>query len=178
MKYKVGDKVRIRQDIQNGKYGVVESMLKYKGHVMTIWSLMDNREFGSGYGYTMEEDPIQYVWSEETLEPAEEPVMAFGVVGTNDTIHPVTPKEAAFMAITQTMLDTYIRKNHDYGDSFGEGFKEFGLMSAVIRLGDKYRRLKSLCKDSAKVKDESVKDTLLDMANYAVMTLVEMEGVQ
>lgn len=176
MKYNVGDKVRIRRDIEAGKYGVVDSMLKYRGRIMTICSLTD--KFADGYRYTMEGDPVQYVWTEETLEPVEETAMAFGIVETNDAIHPVTQKEFAFQAITTTMLDTYIRKNHDYGDSFGEGFKEFGLMSAVIRLGDKYRRLKSLCKDSAKVKDESVKDTLLDMANYAVMTLVEMEGVK
>lgn len=178
MRYNVGDKVRIRRDIEAGKYGVVDSMLKYRGRVMTIWSLMDNREFTGGYGYTMEGDSLRYVWAEETLEPVEEAAMAFGIVETNDSIHHFTPKELAFQAITATMLDTYIRKNHDYGDSFGEGFKEFGLTSAVIRLGDKYRRLKSLCKDSAKVNDESINDTLLDMANYAVMTLVEMEGVK
>lgn len=172
MKYKEGDKVRIRNDICKGYYGVVDSMLKYRGQTMTVSPASD------AFGYYLVEDDHQYHWAEETLEPAEEPVMAFGIVETNDAIHPFTQKELAFQAITAAMLDTYIRKNHDYGDSFGEGFKEFGLISAVIRLGDKYRRLRSLCKDNAKVKDESVKDTLLDMANYAVMTLVEMEGVK
>ncbi len=171
MKYKEGDKVRIRNGICEGHHGVVDSMLKYRGQTMTV------SHAGTAHGYYLVEDDLQFLWAEETLEPVEETAMAFGIVETNDAIHPVTQKEFAFQAITATMLDTYIRKNHDYGDSFGEGFKEFGLMSAVIRLGDKYRRLKSLCKDSAKVKDESVKDTLLDMANYAVMTLVEMEGV-
>lgn len=79
-----------------------------------------------------------------------------------------------FKAITDQMLDLYARKNEDYGDSFGIGFKEHGDTMAVIRLEDKLRRLKSLVKtNSQQVKDESIEDTLMDLANYAVMTLIE-----
>ena len=47
---------------------------------------------------------------------------------------------------------------------------------ARIRLGDKYLRFKTLSKgNTAMVKDESIKDTLLDMANYAIMTVLELE---
>ena len=44
-----------------------------------------------------------------------------------------------------------------------------------IRLDDKLNRLKSLAKNSAQVRDESIRDTLLDLANYAIMTVIEME---
>lgn len=107
----------------------------------------------------------------------EESNVRFGITMTDDLagLYPQSEKEIKFDIITRDMLDIYCRKNHDYGDSFGEGFKEFGLISSVVRLGDKYRRLKTLAKDDARVKDESIKDTLMDMACYCVMTLVELE---
>jgi glutaredoxin 2 len=71
--------------------------------------------------------------------------------------------------------DTYIRKNEDYGNSFEEQFNEYGLLSALIRLDDKMRRLKQLSKQEAKVKDESTRDTVLDLANYAIMTVMELD---
>ena len=77
--------------------------------------------------------------------------------------------------ILDEIYDTYKRKNADYGNSFGEQFIEYGLLSAVIRLHDKMRRLKQLLKNEAQVKDESIRDTLLDLANYAIMTIMELD---
>ena len=76
------------------------------------------------------------------------------------------------------MLQTYRDKNADYGDSFSKSYKEFGLTAPVVRMSDKMERIKSLTKADAKVKDESIKDTLIDLANYAIMTVVEMEQEQ
>ena len=71
----------------------------------------------------------------------------------------------------------YERKNHDYGDSFHETFVEEGMAMARIRLSDKLNRFKRLSRPNTRqmVNDESVKDTLLDLANYALMTVLEME---
>lgn len=80
-----------------------------------------------------------------------------------------------FMSVTQNMAKTYAAKNHDYGNSFEESLDKFGLVASVVRLGDKMNRIESLTKKEAQVKDESVKDTLLDMANYAVMTVMWMD---
>lgn len=79
--------------------------------------------------------------------------------------------------ICQSMNDTYKRKNADYGDSFSTLRKE--LPSAIlVRIYDKYSRLKNLMSGAHQhVSDESVKDTLMDLANYCVMELVEMEEV-
>ena len=74
------------------------------------------------------------------------------------------------------MLQTYKAKNADYGDSFSKSYKEFGLTAPVVRMSDKMERIKFLTKADAKVKDESIKDTLIDLANYAIMTVVELEG--
>ncbi len=77
----------------------------------------------------------------------------------------------------------YERKNHDYGDSFHETFLEEGLAMSRIRLSDKLSRFKKLsrsiedCKtsDTQQVTDESIRDTLIDLANYALMTIIEMD---
>lgn len=46
-----------------------------------------------------------------------------------------------------------------------------------IRLGDKFNRFKSLSKGNEwHVKDESIRDTLLDLANYAILTVMELDG--
>ena len=77
--------------------------------------------------------------------------------------------------ICEELNEIYARKNHDYGDSFGKGYAEYGIVMAVIRLEDKLNRLKSLIKAEALVKDESINDTLMDLANYAIMTVIERE---
>lgn len=80
------------------------------------------------------------------------------------------------MDICHDLNALYQRKNHDYGDSFGEFFAEFGLISTCMRLTDKLKRLKSFAQNGKyKVTDESVRDTLMDLANYSIMTIVEME---
>lgn len=78
--------------------------------------------------------------------------------------------------ICEEINDLYARKNHDYGDSFHQTFVEEGMAMARIRLGDKFNRFKTLSRGGdQKVNDESIRDTLIDLANYAIMTVVEME---
>jgi len=78
--------------------------------------------------------------------------------------------------ICERLNQIYIAKNKDYGDSFGEGFQEYGLLMPAIRLDDKLRRFKQLIKQDAEVKNESITDTLLDLANYCIMTIIEIEN--
>lgn len=79
-----------------------------------------------------------------------------------------------YKQVVKELEDVYIKKNHDYGDSFAIILKRFGLKSTVIRLRDKLMRLETLCKKEAKVQDESIEDTLKDLANYAIMTVAEI----
>lgn len=77
-----------------------------------------------------------------------------------------------FEAITKEMVKLYETKNKNYGDSFDKSLDEDGLLVSKIRLGDKFSRFVSLLKNnSTGTKDESIEDTLIDMANYAVMTI-------
>ncbi|PMS27894.1 hypothetical protein C0Z20_31090, partial [Trinickia symbiotica] len=84
-------------------------------------------------------------------------------------------KSDRHMEICQVLNDIYARKNADYGDSFGKQFEEYGIVSSAIRIEDKFNRFKNLIKNKAQVKDESISDTLMDMANYCIMTLIELE---
>lgn len=78
--------------------------------------------------------------------------------------------------ICEEINKLYERKNHDYGDSFHQTFAEEGMAMARIRLGDKLSRFKTLSRGGEqKVNDESIRDTLIDLANYAIMTVLEME---
>ena len=88
-----------------------------------------------------------------------------------------------FKIITNEMLDLYEIKNKNYGDSFSKQFQEYGLTSVCIRLEDKLNRLKSLNKQISEAKngivdinvdDESIKDTLIDLANYSVLAIMEI----
>lgn len=79
--------------------------------------------------------------------------------------------------ICAKLLETYRKKNEAYGDSFGKTYRELGIISAVTRMEDKMNRIASLATGAKnEVADESIRDTLADLANYAIMTLIEMEN--
>ena len=80
------------------------------------------------------------------------------------------------LVICKELNNLYKSKNKDYGDSFSKSFTEYGLTMPCIRLEDKLNRLKSIAKGKKmQVTDESEIDTLLDLANYAIMTIIELQ---
>ena len=79
-------------------------------------------------------------------------------------------------ALCNALNELYAKKNQDYGDAFHQTFIEEGMAMSRIRLTDKLNRFKKLSHGAdQKVKDESIKDTLMDLANYALMTILEIE---
>lgn len=76
--------------------------------------------------------------------------------------------------VCDELTELYRRKNHDYGDSFHITYEKWGLPMAAIRLGDKLQRFETLIRAESQV-DESVRDTLVDLANYAIMTVMELD---
>lgn len=79
--------------------------------------------------------------------------------------------------LCEQLIDTYTKKNADYGDSFSEMFSELGVVTAITRIGDKYNRFKTLAlKNEMEVVEESIIDTLMDMANYCIMTVMELNN--
>ena len=82
--------------------------------------------------------------------------------------------------LLDSMHELYIKKNSDYGDSVHETYKKYGLVSFLVRIEDKLNRVRNLNKDNvkisdAKVKDEKIEDTLMDLANYAILAIMELK---
>ena len=102
---------------------------------------------------------------------------ALRLINSNAKIKPLEDsKIEKHKLICEKLNKLYEAKNADYGDSFGKSYMEYGLTMPCIRLEDKLNRLKSLnFSKSAKV-NESIEDTLMDLANYAIMTLIELES--
>lgn len=81
--------------------------------------------------------------------------------------------------LCEEINDLYAKKNHDYGDSFHKSFLEEGMAMVRIRLGDKFNRFKTLSRNTdQKVMDESIRDTLIDLANYAMMAVLEIDAME
>ncbi len=81
-----------------------------------------------------------------------------------------------FKELCKSMIKTYVKKNHDYGNSFEKSLDKFGIVAGVVRIGDKMNRIESLTVKKAQVTDESIRDTLMDMANYCVMTVMWLDN--
>ena len=76
-----------------------------------------------------------------------------------------------FMAILAPVAELLQRKNADYGDSYNETRREFGPVAILMRLNDKFARLKTLTNQKAQVDDESIEDTLEDIIGYCTLEL-------
>ena len=122
---------------------------------------------------SMSEDELRaYLpWLNETRREEKE------IEFTIPTVHPgkVSDKEIHEKMCTE-IHHMFTEKNKRYGNSFSEQFSEFGILSLIIRLNDKLNRLKTLTKNPeiGATVDESIEDTLKDLANYAIMGLVEL----
>lgn len=88
----------------------------------------------------------------------------------------LSEKVKRFRMIVDEMAETYEKKQCDYGDSFGISVRKYGKISALTRLSDKFNRVENLVlKGIQSVDDEKLSDTLLDLANYSIMLLMEIE---
>lgn len=75
-----------------------------------------------------------------------------------------------FRKITEGMVQTYKRKNADYGNSFAQSVDEWGPVAGLVRIQDKFNRAKNILMSGRTPEvEEAVIDTLTDLANYAIM---------
>ena len=69
-------------------------------------------------------------------------------------------------------LELFARKNADYGDAFSK----YGVIGVLMRIEDKLQRSMSITKNGVNlVNDEGIRDTLLDLHNYAAMALMLLD---
>ena len=71
----------------------------------------------------------------------------------------------------EELASTLIKKNHDYGNSVEEQYKEYGDTSLHLRLEDKLRRVKNLTKTEAQVPEKEA-ETYLDAAGYSILAYI------
>lgn len=112
-------------------------------------------------------------YEDAPAEPIIIPVEKTGILSTVD-------KTVRIQELANQLAETYRRKNADYGDSFGISVRKYGIIAALTRMSDKWNRLENLILNMNKnsvpnVSDESVLDTLLDLATYCMMTIMEIE---
>jgi len=77
--------------------------------------------------------------------------------------------------IQSEALELFIRKNADYGDAFAK----YGVIGVLMRMEDKLQRSMSITKNGIHlVKDEGIRDTLIDLHNYSAMALMLLDEVE
>jgi hypothetical protein len=74
--------------------------------------------------------------------------------------------------VQEEALQLFIQKNHDYGDAFAN----YGTIGVLVRMSDKISRAVSLTKTNVSLVDsESIRDTLIDLHNYAAMGVMLLD---
>ena len=176
MKFKIGDEARVLRDPQGVPHGstvgdICEVINAHKSDTDNSYYLLSN-----GYWYRegrIEKIVDHDVLMQKVLERNNKPDIV-----TNEEGHKElkTDKYARHKEITDYMHKTYVSKNKDYGNSFERTHKEIGSRASLGRIADKFYRLQNIIlNDEQLVEDETVKDTLIDMANYAIMFAMELE---
>lgn len=174
MKFKVGDKVRVREDLEVGErydYLVTPGMVKYRGEVI---------EIGDKYSsYYIQKGSAPYAWTDEMLEPIDHPLTTKVEERNNKPSRQVeldNSKANRHERLMNHLNEVYRVKNKDYGDAFGKSHEKYGAIAGLTRINDKFNRLEELILSGEQlVEDETVLDTLLDLANYSIMLYMELE---
>ena len=77
-----------------------------------------------------------------------------------------------FKTVQKEALNLFSKKNADYGDAFSN----FGPVGVIVRMGDKINRLSNVTKSNITlIKTETIRDTLIDLHNYAAMAIMLMD---
>lgn len=139
---------------------------------------MKEREMMGGTQYTFHIDRIETVdlspeKSEETFPRPEEEDYPDDMIGMD--FMKINDNCIKHRKLCAELTELYRKKNHDYGDIFHETYLKFGLTMVLIRLTDKLKRFETLTTSKAQVKDESIRDTLINLADYAIMAVMELD---
>ena len=74
--------------------------------------------------------------------------------------------------IQKEALELFTKKNIDYGDAFAK----YGIIGVLMRIEDKLQRSVSITKNGVNlIKDEGIRDTLIDLHNYSAMALMLLD---
>lgn len=125
------------------------------------------------------EECLEYLMKEYTKRPDGKLIVGFGysvayyalllLLQRHHAKDPIRNIPAFSMAIMNRIVELLVKKNHDYGNSFGDQLAEDGPIVFKIRMKDKISRLCTLLTTDAQVKDESIEDTLRDIIGYCIL---------
>ncbi len=81
-----------------------------------------------------------------------------------------------FIEIIESIKTIRLNKSKDYGNSW----KIFGLKGVQYQIASKFIRMWNLTRKGKDPHNESLRDTFLDMANYAIMAvqLIDMDLIE
>lgn len=81
-------------------------------------------------------------------------------------------RKEQYKKVHNEAFSLFEKKNKDYGDSFAN----YGSIGVIVRMGDKINRLTNITNSSITiVKDETIRDTLIDLHNYAAMAVMLLD---
>jgi hypothetical protein len=81
-----------------------------------------------------------------------------------------------YKTMSDNLYKTYLQKNKAYGDSFSISLNAYGKIAALTRISDKFRRMENLILLNTNHEDESLQDTVEDMANYCIVFASWLDG--
>ena len=99
--------------------------------------------------------------------------MSAKVVAVTEDSYGVDTDKSKIARLCDDLKEVLAKKDADYGGSFDKTLKEYGDLALIIRLEDKFNRLKNLTINKAepRVDNESVRDTIRDIAGYCILAM-------
>lgn len=164
--YKVGDAVVVTGMGDN--YGIIDMVLPYRPDRLPSQDYYGVRFYSSKTG-----KPWETAVQEQAYYQG-----ADRIQGYYDGIPNLDGRTNLdkYDAIVKKLRDTYEAKNHDYGDSFHSTYLKHGAIAGIIRMEDKIARASVLASGKVAKVDEKLQDTLLGLANYAIMLAMEVSN--
>ena len=84
----------------------------------------------------------------------------------------MTDRITQLKKIQQEGFELFKKKNQDYGDAFAK----YGTIGVLMRIEDKIQRSLSITKNGVNlVSDERIRDTMIDLHNYAAMAIMLLD---
>lgn len=187
MKFNVGDKVRIKENLNECEFGCNSYMRNFIGKKATVMNIFRDN-------ILLDIDGQMWYWSENVLELIKEnnninvkieegnkvnesdlkdsDIEPIDIRVGEESVEndPVNPFMREYKKIVMDTMELCIAKNKDYGSSVQDTYERFGDVSYLVRITDKYNRICYLLQNGkAEVEDESITDTIVDLANYCFL---------
>lgn len=179
MKFNVGDKVRVKENSEK-KMKRIDYVLNAKDPIKVLVEEFDLRldccdchydGKCDGWNIYCNDGFIEYLEQEIKVNESDLKDVDAEPIDTNVKNDPVNLFMEEYKKIVTDTRELCVAKNKDYGSSVQDTYERFGDASYLVRITDKYNRICSLLDKEAEVKDESIDDTIRDMANYCFLWL-------